>query len=60
MVACHNFDLNAAKAQGYKTAFVRRPMEWGGATPAGRDPNPHHDLIVHDFPELAVALGVEL
>lgn len=60
MIACHNFDLDAAKAQGYKTAFVRRPMEWGGAPPAGRDPHPHHDLIVNDFPELAVALGVKL
>lgn len=28
MVACHNFDLNAARACGFKTAFVRRPAEW--------------------------------
>ena len=25
MVACHNFDLDAAKNAGFKTAFVRRP-----------------------------------
>jgi 2-haloacid dehalogenase len=25
MVACHNFDLDAAKGQGYNTAFVRHP-----------------------------------
>ena len=33
MVACHNFDLDAARDVGYRTAFVRRPDEWG---PAGR------------------------
>ncbi|MFM7571301.1 MAG: HAD-IA family hydrolase [Betaproteobacteria bacterium] len=35
MVACHNFDLNAAQDAGFKTAFVRRPDEWG---PAGSAP----------------------
>jgi 2-haloacid dehalogenase len=28
MVACHNFDLDAARGEGYRTAFVRRPDEW--------------------------------
>jgi 2-haloacid dehalogenase len=58
MVACHNFDLNAAKAEGYNTAFVRRPREWGNATPPDPEPNPIHDIIVDDFPSLAKALGV--
>ncbi len=58
MVACHNFDLDAAKAQGFKTAFVRRPREWGNAGPPDPEPNPMHDIIVDDFPSLAVALGV--
>ena len=58
MVACHNFDLNAAKAEGYRTAFVRRPREWGNATPPDPEPNPIHDIIVDDFPSLAKALGV--
>ena len=60
MVACHNFDLNAAKAEGYKTAFVRRPREWGNASAPDPEPNPAHDIIVDDFPALAKALGVEL
>ncbi|MBU2531140.1 MAG: hypothetical protein KKB37_00255 [Alphaproteobacteria bacterium] len=60
MVACHNFDLNAAKEQGYKTAFVRRPREWGNATPPDPEPNPQHDIIVDDFPGLAKALGVAI
>ncbi len=58
MVACHNFDLDAAKAQGYRTAFVRRPREWGNASPPDPEPNPIHDIVVDDFPALARALGV--
>lgn len=60
MVACHNFDLDAAKAQGFKTAFVRRPDEWGAEGPPDPEPNPAHDIIVDDFPGLARALGVAL
>lgn len=57
MVACHNFDLNAAKAVGYKTAFVRRPNEWGAESPPDPTPNPDHDIIVDNFRELTRALG---
>jgi len=60
MVACHNFDLNAAKKQGFKTAFVKRPREWGNDSPPDPEPNPIHDIIVDDFPTLAKALGVTL
>jgi len=58
MVACHNFDLDAAKACGFKTDRVRRPDEWGPAGPPDPEPNPAHDIIVDDFPSLAKALGV--
>lgn len=58
MVACHNFDLDAAKASGFMTAFVRRPDEWGPAGPPDPEPNPAHDIIVDSFPELAARLGV--
>lgn len=57
MVACHNFDLNAAKGVGYKTAFVRRPLEWGPGGPPDPTPNPAHDIVVDTFPELAARLG---
>jgi 2-haloacid dehalogenase len=60
MVACHNFDLDAAKGAGFKTAFVRRPDEWGAAGPPDPTANPHHDIIVDTFPELAAALGVSV
>ena len=52
MVACHNFDLDAAKGVGFKTAFVRRPDEWGAEGPPDPTPNPDHDIIVDDFPDL--------
>jgi 2-haloacid dehalogenase len=58
MVACHNFDLDAAKAVGFKTVFVRRPDEWGAEGPPDPTPNPIHDLVVDSFPELAERLGV--
>lgn len=56
MVACHNFDLNAAKEQGFKTAFVHRPQEWGHQTAPTLDPVTDHDLIVDDFAALKTAL----
>ncbi len=57
MVACHNFDLNAARECGYKSAFVRRPAEWGPGGPPDPAPNAAHDLIVDTFDELAAQLG---
>ena len=60
MVACHNFDLDAAKNAGFKTAFVRRPDEWGAAGPPDPGPNPNHDIVAAGFPDLARQLGVQL
>lgn len=57
MVACHNFDLNAARASGYRTAFVRRPDEWGPAGPPDPEPHPDCTFVVDDFPTLADRLG---
>ena len=53
MVACHNFDLNAARGVGYRTAFVRRPDEWGPAGPPDPIPNPATDIVVDGFAELS-------
>ncbi len=57
MVACHKYDLHAAKAFGMKTAFVARLMEFG---PQGRPdvaPEPAFDLNARDFLDLADQLG---
>ena len=52
MVACHNFDLDAARQVGFKTAFVKRPHEWGPEGPPDPVPNPACDLIVDGFEAL--------
>jgi len=52
MVACHNFDLNAAHAAGMRTAFVRRPAEWGPAGPPDPEPNMAYDHVVNSFDAL--------
>jgi 2-haloacid dehalogenase len=57
MVACHNFDLDAARGEGYRTAFIRRPDEWGPAGPPDPAPNPACDLVCDGFAELADRLG---
>lgn len=53
MVACHNFDLDAARQVGYRCAFVRRPHEWGPAGPPDPHPNPANDFVAEDFMDLA-------
>lgn len=58
MVACHNFDLDAAKAAGFNTIFVKRPKEWGLEGPPDPEPNPIHDIVVDGFHEMAQAFQV--
>ena len=57
MVACHNFDLLAAREVGFRSAFVRRPEEWGAAGPPDPLPDPSLDIVVDDFGQLADKLG---
>lgn len=57
MVACHNFDLMAARVEGYLSAFVHRPSEWGPAGPPDPVPNPAHNIVAQDFADLAEQLG---
>ncbi len=57
MVACHNFDLNAAHLAGFRTAFVRRPAEWGPAGPPDPNPNMDYDFVVDGFHEIETAVS---
>ena len=52
MGAYHNFGLDAAKSVGFKTVFVRRPDERGAEGSPDPTPNPDHDIIVDNFPDL--------
>jgi 2-haloacid dehalogenase len=57
MVAAHNHDLKAAKAQGLKTAFVARPTEHGTGQTTDLAPDMSCvDVPAADFIELAARL----
>jgi 2-haloacid dehalogenase len=58
MVASHKYDIRAASALGFQTAFVARPLEFGiggGADVAYED---EFDINAADFLDLADRLGV--
>jgi 2-haloacid dehalogenase len=55
MVASHGYDLAAAAGQGMRTAFVRRPQEWGTGKPETLDISV--DIVAEDFVDLATKLG---
>jgi 2-haloacid dehalogenase len=55
MVAAHAKDLAAAAGQGMRTAFVRRPQEWGTGIP--EIPDFPVDIAADDFLDLASQLG---
>ena len=57
MVACHKYDLAAAKAFGMRTAFVGRPLEFGphGSPDVAIDES--FDINARDLLDLADQLG---
>jgi 2-haloacid dehalogenase len=58
MVAAHNGDLKAAKAQGLASAFVPRPAEHGPGQTSDLAPDPSCvDIAAHSFVDLAAKLG---
>lgn len=57
MVACHKYDLKAAKAFGMRTAFVARPQEFGPDARPDITAEPWFDVHAGSFTELADKLG---
>lgn len=57
MVACHKYDLKAAREFGMRTAFVARPLEFGPDVRPDVAPEPWFDVFATDFVALADALG---
>ena len=57
MVAAHNYDLRAARAEGFRTAFVPRPAEHGPGQTSDLLPEAEWDLVATDFLDLATQLG---
>jgi 2-haloacid dehalogenase len=56
MVAAHNGDLAAARACGFRTAFVPRPTEHGPDQATDLKPERDWDFIASDFEALAQKL----
>jgi 2-haloacid dehalogenase len=57
LVAAHNYDLAAARAEGMATAFVPRPTEYGPGQTTDLAPSAAWDVIAPDFLDLAGRLG---
>jgi 2-haloacid dehalogenase len=58
MVAAHNNDLRAAKAQGLRTAFIARPKEHGPGQASDLRPDTTCvDIAAEDFIDLAAKFG---
>ena len=58
LVACHKYDLHAARTLGFKTAFVARPLEFGPLGKPDTTPDPIFDINATDFHDLATQLGM--
>ena len=56
MVACHPYDIQAARTNGMQTAYVARPMEWGSQTHSEDPPAGTFDVLAADFEDLASQL----
>ncbi|MFY0989788.1 haloacid dehalogenase type II [Halomonas sp. C05BenzN] len=53
LVAAHQDDLQAAHREGFRTAFVRRPLEHGSDATPDLSVDPCFDLVADDFHDLA-------
>ena len=57
MVAAHNYDLMAARAEGMATAFVPRPLEYGPGQRTDLKAESGWDIIAENFEDLAARLN---
>jgi 2-haloacid dehalogenase len=57
MVASHKHDLRAAASYGLKTAFIKRPHEYGRNSTPDLAPEPEFTVNADDFLDLAFQLG---
>jgi 2-haloacid dehalogenase len=57
LVACHPSDLRAARTNGLRTAYVRRPFEHGPSTRPPAFEDDEFDLVAADFEQLADLLA---
>ena len=60
LCAAHNYDLRAARALGFRTAFIPRPTEYGPAQCKDLDAEEDWDLIAGDLEDLGRRLVTAL
>lgn len=53
MVACHKYDIRAAATQGFQTAFVARPLEFGAGVDVDVAYDDEFDVNASDLLDLA-------
>jgi len=53
LVAAHQYDLDAARQCGLKTAYIERPSEFGPDQIKDVSSNPHNNIHARDFNDLA-------
>ena len=56
MVATHQDDLEAARAAGLRTAYVKRPLEYGPKSPS-KQFSEDHDFLFEDLLDMAARFG---
>jgi 2-haloacid dehalogenase len=54
----HKFDLKAANAAGFRTAYVPRPLELGPETKVDRSPETYIDVVADDMIDLSRKIGL--
>ncbi|HKC28361.1 MAG TPA: haloacid dehalogenase type II [Jatrophihabitans sp.] len=59
LCAAHNDDLHAAQALGFRTAFVRRPIEYGPGQRSDLEPTGDYDVVASSLTDAARALCSE-
>jgi 2-haloacid dehalogenase len=57
MGAAHNDDLEAARKEGLRTAYINRPTEYGVDQVKDFEATSNYDVIVDSVEDLAEALG---
>jgi len=57
LATTHNNDLAAARENGFRTAYIHRPLEWDDIPSPDPEPGPGADWIADDIRDLAHQLG---
>jgi 2-haloacid dehalogenase len=58
LAATHNNDISAARACGFRTAYIYRPTEWGSIPSADPEPGADAEMVAADILDLAHQLMI--